>query len=67
MLIGLYRSKQELEHSIGEPLHVQDENLLSTSRATCGILAVRGRDQERGGVPWTAEVTVLDGRIVRVE
>lgn len=67
MLIGLYRSKTELEHSIGEPLHVQDEGVLTASNASCGILAVRGRDLERGGVSWTAEVTVLDGRIVRVE
>ena len=67
MLIGLYRSKAELERSIGEPLHVEDESVLVPSTTPCGTVAVRGRDLERDGAPWTAEVTVLSGRIVQVE
>ena len=66
MLIGLYGTKAELERSIGQPLHYEDHDLLQTAYTPFGTLAVEG-PSEGNGPRWTAEVTMVAGRIVRVE
>jgi hypothetical protein len=66
MLIGLYRTKAELERSIGQPLHYDDRDLLQTTYTRFGTLALQG-PSEGIGTRWTAEVTMVAGRIVRVE
>jgi hypothetical protein len=66
MLIGLYRTKAELARSIGQSLHYDDRDLLQTPCTHFGTLVVRG-PSEGDGTHWTAEVTMLAGRIVRVE
>jgi hypothetical protein len=66
MLIGLYRTKAELERCIGQPLRYEDCGVLQTGYTHFGTLAVQGPPS--GAEPrWTAEVTVVAGRIVRVE
>jgi len=67
MLIGLYRTKAELERSIGQPLHYDDRDLLQTAYTHFGTLAVQGPSELGKGTRWTAEVTMVGGRIVRVE
>jgi hypothetical protein len=65
MLIGLYRTKAELERSIGQPLRYEDCGVLQTAYTHFGTLAVQA---PAGTEPrWTAEVTMVGGRIVRVE
>lgn len=66
MLVGLYRTKAELQRAIGEPLHCEPDNLLMNEYRPFGTVAVRGAHlgPER---TWFAEVTLIDGRIVRVE
>ena len=66
MLIGLYRTKAELEHAIGQPLHYESGSVLVNDYRAFGTVAVEGRDEgdERA---WRAEVTLVGGRIVRVE
>jgi hypothetical protein len=66
MLIGLYGTKAELERSIGQPLHYDDHDLLQTAYTPFGTLAVEGPPKGKG-TRWTAEVTMVAGRIVRVE
>ena len=66
MLIGLYGTKAELERSIGQPLHYDDHDLLQTAYMRFGTLALQG-PSEGNGTHWTAEVTMVAGRIVRVE
>lgn len=66
MLVGLYRTKRELAHSIGEPLHFEDRSLMASEYAPFGTFTVVGP----GGhaLPsWMAEVTLIEGRIVRVD
>jgi hypothetical protein len=66
MVVGLYGSKDELLHAIGQPLHYQDDGVTVCGYARFGTFAVEGppgRDGER----WTAEVSLINGRIVRVE
>lgn len=66
MVVGLYRTKEELERSIGQPLRFEPGNLLVNDYRPFGTIAVRGlRLGERPG--WCAEVTLVGGRIVRVE
>jgi len=66
MLIGLYRTKAELARSIGQPLHYDDRDLLRAADTHFGTLVVHGPPE--GNAPsWTAEVTMVAGRIVRVE
>lgn len=66
MLVGLYRTKAELQHAIGEPLHYAPDNVFVNEYRPFGTMAVRGahRGPDR---PWYAEVTLIDGRIVRVD
>ena len=66
MLIGLYPTKAELERSIGQPLHYDDRDLLQTTYTHFGTLALQG-PSDGNGTRWTAEVTMVAGRIVRVE
>ena len=66
MLIGLYRSKEELEHCIGHPLHFESGNLLVDDYRPFGTVAVRG-PTDPGHPSWWAEVTLIGGRIVRVD
>ena len=66
MLIGLYGTKAELERSIGQPLHYDDHALLQTAYTPFGTLALQG-PSEGNGTHWRAEVTMVAGRIVRVE
>src|SRR5262245_47411773 len=66
MLIGLYRTKAELERSIGQPLHYDDRELLRAADTHLGTLVVHG-PPGGSGTRWTAEVTMVAGRIVRVE
>jgi hypothetical protein len=66
MIVGLYRSKDELQHAIGQPLHYQDAGLMVPGYAPFGTLVVEG-PRTNDGPQWTAEVTVIGGRIVRVE
>jgi hypothetical protein len=66
MLIGLYRTKAELARSIGQPLHYDDRDLLRAADTHFGTLVVHG-PPEGNGTSWTAEVTMVAGRIVRVE
>ena len=42
MLVGLYRTKAELERAIGEPLHCEPDNLLMNEYRPFGTVAVRG-------------------------
>ncbi len=66
MLVGLYRTKVDLERAIGEPLHYEPDNVLMNEYCPFGTVAVRGpHDGDRQ--PWCAEVTLIAGRIVRVE
>ncbi len=66
MLVGHYRTKDELQHAIGEPLHYHPDNVLVNEYRPFGIVAVRGA--RRTAEPtWYAEVTLVDGRIVRVD
>jgi hypothetical protein len=66
MLVGLYRTKRELAQSIGEPLHFEDRSLMASEYAPFGTFIVVGPG---GGAlrSWMAEVTLLQGRIVRVD
>jgi hypothetical protein len=66
MLVGLYNSKDELQHAIGQPLHYQDAGLMVRGYSPFGTFVVQGPPSSEGP-RWTAEVTVIDGRIVRVE
>jgi hypothetical protein len=66
MLIGLYRTKAELERSIGQPLHYDDRDLLQTTYKRFGTLALQG-PPAGNRTRWTAEVTMVAGRIVSVE
>lgn len=66
MLVGLYRTKAELEKAIGQPLHYETRNVLVNEYRPFGTLAVQGLC-EGDGSPWCAEVTLIGGRIVRVE
>ena len=45
MLIGLYRTKAELEHALGQPLHYESENVLVNDYRAFGTVAVEGRDE----------------------
>jgi hypothetical protein len=66
MLVGLYRTKRELAQSIGEPLHFEDRSLMASEYAPSGTFIVVGS----GGcaqASWMAEVTLIEGRIVRVD
>ena len=66
MLIGLYRTKAELEHAVGQPLHYESGNVLVNDYLALGTVAVEGRGD--GDEPsWRAEVTLVGGRITRVE
>lgn len=66
MIVGLYNSKDELQQSIGQPLHYLDGSLLGHGCETYGIVAVAGPPS--GDTPrWVAEVTLIGGRIVRVD
>jgi hypothetical protein len=66
MLVGLYKTKADLEHAIGQPLHYETGNVLVADYTSFGTLAVEGRgDGEHP--PWRAEVTIIAGRITRVE
>jgi hypothetical protein len=64
--LGSTRRKAELERSIGQPLHYDDHYLLQTAYTLFGTLALQG-PSEGNGTRWTAEVTMVPGRIVRVE
>ncbi len=66
MLVGLYRTKAELQRAIGEPLHCEPDNLLMSEYRPFGTMAVRGANLSPEPT-WYAEVTLIDGRIVRVE
>lgn len=67
MLIGLYRSKEELRESVGQPLKFEPTNVLVSEWTPCGCVAIRGPVTEPGCRPWTAEVTLIDGVIRRVD
>jgi hypothetical protein len=66
MLVVLYRTKAELEHCIGQPLRYETGSLLMADYRSFGTLAVEGRS-EGATPPWRAEVTLVGGRITRVE
>jgi hypothetical protein len=65
MLIGLYRTKRELAQSIGEPLHFEDRSLMASEYAPFGTFVVVGPGCALPS--WMAEVTLIEGRIVRVD
>lgn len=65
MLLGLYETKDMLRHSVGQPLHYQETQILICEYRANGVVAVRGGSPDRK--PWTAEVTLIDGHIVHVE
>lgn len=67
MLLGLYDSKDALRHSVGQPLHYQETQLLVCEYRPNGVLAVRGAFPGADGRPWTAEVSLRDGHIVHVD
>jgi hypothetical protein len=66
MLIGLYRTRADLEHAIGQPLHYEMRNVLVADYTSFGTLTVEGR-RDGEHPPWRAEVTLIAGRIARVE
>ena len=66
MPVGLYRTKRELAQSIGEPLHFEDRSLMASEYAPFVTFIVVNPDGS--ALPsWMAEVTLIEGRIVRVE
>lgn len=67
MLIGLYRSKKELKQAVGQPLRFEPTNVLVGEYVPFGRIAVRGPAGRRRQRPWTAEVTLIDGIIRRVD
>jgi hypothetical protein len=67
MLLGLYESKDALRHSVGQPLHYQETQLLACEYQANGVVCVRGAFPDGDGRPWTAEVSLRDGQIVHVE
>jgi hypothetical protein len=67
MLLGLYETKDALRHSVGQPLHYQETQLLACEYRPSGVVAVRGAFVGGDGRPWTAEVSLRDGHIVHVD
>ena len=65
MLLGLYESKDALRHSIGQPLHYQETQILICEYRSTGVVTVRGAVAD--GRAWTAEVSLRDGHIVYVD
>jgi hypothetical protein len=66
MLLGLYATKDQLRHSVGQPLHYQETQLLICEYRPNGVVAVRGPSPGGDARPWIAEVSLRDGHIVHV-
>jgi hypothetical protein len=67
MLLGLYDSKDTLRHSVGQPLHYQETQVLICEYRASGVVTVRGAFPDGDGHTWTAEVSLRDGHIVHVD
>jgi len=67
MLLGLYDSKDALRHSVGQPLHYQETQVLLCEYRPTGVVTVRGAMPGVGGRSWIAEVSLRDGHIVHVD
>jgi hypothetical protein len=67
MLLGLYATKDQLRHSVGQPLHYQETQLLICEYKANGVVTVRGALPGGGDRPWIAEVSLRDGHIVHVD
>ena len=67
MLLGLYESKDALRHSVGQPLHYQETQVLIYEYRASGVVTVRGASPDADGRTWTAEVSLRDGHIVHVD
>lgn len=67
MLIGLYHTKKELRDAVGQPLRFEPTNVLVNEYTPFGVLVVRGPAAGDGSRPWVAEVTLIDGKIQRVD
>jgi len=63
-LLGLYRTKKALREAVGQPLRYEETSIAGPEYQPDGTVVVVGpsRDYQK----WAAEVTLKDGKIIRV-
>ncbi|MGH9432127.1 MAG: hypothetical protein ACRD3T_11345 [Terriglobia bacterium] len=63
-LLGLYPTKKALKEAVGQPLRYEETSIFGPEYQPSGTFVVVGpsRDYEK----WAAEVTMKNGRVVKV-
>lgn len=64
MMAALYKTKKALKESIGEPLRYRETSLFGPEYRADGSFCVVGPDAYHR--KWFAQVTMADGKIVKV-
>jgi leucyl aminopeptidase (aminopeptidase T) len=63
-LLGLYPYKKTLKESIGQPLRYEETSIAGLEYKANGTVYVQGPHPD--SLRWAAEVTLKDGKIVKV-
>ena len=68
MMLALYKSKAELKAAIGQPLRYRETSIHGPEYRPDGTFCVARRPHlQGGGREFFAEVTMKDGRILKVK
>jgi hypothetical protein len=63
-LLGLYPTKKALKEAVGQPLRYEETAIAGPEYQSNGTVVVEGPHRDR--LQWAAEVTLKDGKIVKV-
>jgi len=63
-LLGLYPTKKALKETVGQPLRYEETSIARPEYQLNGTVVVKG--PHRDDLKWAAEVTLKDGKIVKV-
>ena len=63
-LLGKYPTKKTLKEAIGQPLRYEETSIAGPEYKPTGIVYVQGPNPD--DLKWAAEVTLKDGKIVKV-
>jgi hypothetical protein len=63
-LLGLYATKKELKGTVGQELRYQETSIFGPEYIPNGKVTVQGPHPDN--LTWAAEVTLEDGKIVKV-
>jgi len=63
-LLGLYPTKKALKETVGQPLRYEETSIAGPEYQSNGTVVVQGPNRDY--LTWEAEVTLKDGKIVKV-